>query len=162
MPLKDKGLAALFLPGTIALPSPFPSVGDVEIKKDGEGAELRDGERGVLLTVRRRFEPSTEVCWTMLVERVSAILLTNGAELESDGAEWLFGPDVAKLQSVKGTNPAKGIVYVPENAPVLMRVEFGTTASESMDFPVPGLGGCDPCEDRSFSYQRVMAGQDEG
>ena len=163
MQLKDDDLAPLFLPGMIRLPSPFPAVGVVEIQ---EGATQFRGveERGALLIVRRRIWPSTKVCWIIRVELVSAILLTKGDELDPGKATWLFGPSVPKLKSLAGEEASKGIVFVPEEAPVLMRVEFGTTASDSADYPIPGLmRHCDPCDhSRTFSYESTMGESDKG
>jgi hypothetical protein len=77
---------------------------------------------------------------------------------------------VPKLKSFLEAKVAKGIVFVPEDAPVLMRIEFGTTASESADYPIPGLmreavHGCDPCcgcdPSPDFSYESIMEGPDE-
>ncbi len=184
MPLKDQDLAPLFLPGTIRLPSPFPAVGDLELQK--EGAKYDGVERpGALLIVRRRIWPATKVSWTIRVECVSAILLTKGSKLVPAAAKWVFTPSVPKLKSIAAAKIAKGIVFVPEDAPVLMRLEFGTTASESADYPIPGLmrgerRGCDPCcccccnpcccgcdpdrgwdPESGFSYEGVMEGPDE-
>ena len=167
MQLTNEDLAPLFLPGTICLPSPFPAVGDLVLQK--RGATYQGVEKpGALLIVRRRIWPATKVCWTIRVECVSAILLTKGPKLDRATAKWAFAPSVPKLKSGK---PAKGIVFVPEDAPVLMRVEFGTTASEGADYPIPGLmrgqdRGCDPCccgcdPSLGFSYESIMEGPDE-
>jgi hypothetical protein len=175
MPLTDEDLAPLFLPGTIRLPSPFPAVGDLQLVK--EGAKYRGVEKpGAVLIVRRRIWPATKVSWTIRVECVSAILLTKCSKLDRATATWLFTPSVPKLKSIVQGKSAKGIVFVPEDAPVLMRIEFGTTASESADYPIPGLMGgqirgcdpcnccgCDPCRGGNpcsgFSYGSVMEGE---
>jgi hypothetical protein len=157
----DEDLAPLFISGTIRLPSPFPAVGELEIRENG-AAHCKDNGFGALLIVRRRVWPSTKVCWTMRAECVSAILLTKGDELDYATAKWVFAPSVPKLGSIAETKVPRGIVFVPENTPVLMRIEFGTTASESADYPIPGpVGGCDP-HSPSFSYESVMAGPDKG
>ena len=166
MPLTDEDLAPLFLPNTIRLPSPFPAVGDLELQEDGaryQGVEAP----GALLIVRRRVWPGTKVCWTIRVECVSAILLTYGCELDHATATWLFTPSVPKLKSIVDANDLKGIVFVPEDAPVLMRLEFGLTAGESADYPIPGwMRICDPCccgETASgFSHESVMSGLGKG
>jgi hypothetical protein len=167
MAREGKGLAPLFLPGTVRLPTPFPSLGDLEI--DQGGAELRMGfaegapvEKRDLFVVHRRFEPSTNVWWIIPVEHVSAVLWTYSDRLDWDKADWLFGPAVRELPPLRDGKAAKGIVCVLENAPVLMRLEFGKTAIESAHYPIPGWPGCDPCEDESFSWQRIMVGQGGG
>jgi hypothetical protein len=162
MPLTDKDLAPLFLPGTIPLPSPFPAVGDLELVGVGEKFKGVD-DPSKLVIVRRRIAPMTKVCWTILVEHVSAVLLTNGDELDCERAEWLFGSSVPILKRLIEEKARKGIVYVPEDAPVLMGVEFGTTASESASYPIPGMvGPCDHCHCHTFSYERIMGGPDKG
>ena len=163
MPLTDEDLAPLFLPGTIRLPSPFPTIGELELQEDG--AHYRGVEKpGALLIVRRRIRPSTKVCWTIRVECVSAILLTKGDELDYATATWIFTPSVPKLKSLAEAEVPKGIVFVPEDAPVLMCIEFGATASECADCPVPGLSMtiCDPCHCSTFSYESTMGKPDKG
>ena len=161
MPLTNEDLAPLYLPGTIRLPSPFPAVGDLDLQENGAqypGVEAL----GALLVVRHRIWPSTKVCWTIRVELVSAILLTEGDKLDCATAKWVFTPSVPKLRSLPEASILKGIVFVPENAPVMMRIEMGTTASESADYPIHGwLGGCDPCK-KVFSYESTMGGPDKG
>ncbi len=154
MSLTDEDLAPLFLPGTIPLPSPHPAVGDVELEEVHEP--------GPLVVVRRRVWPSTRVSWAILADRVSAILVTKSNNSVHD--TWLFGSSVPeRLKSLAHGKAVKGIVFVPEDAPVLMRIEFGKTASECADYPIPGLmgGGCDPCVTGAFSYESVMLKPDK-
>ena len=170
MSLKDKDLAPLFLPGTIAFPPPFPAVGELEIQEDG--AEFEKAEPCALVIVRRRVRPSTKVSWIILVDHVSAIVVTSskGDELDPATARWHFGPSVRRLKSPVEGKTLKGIVYVPEDAPVMMRLEFGQTASEIIDYPIPGVtecscdpcSCCNPCCCPTFSYENVMGRPDKG
>jgi len=168
MSLSDKDLIPLFVPGTICLPSPFPAIGELDILKDG-AIYPEPTAPGTLLTVSHRTWPSTNissavVTWTIRVELVSAVLLTTGDELDCATATWVFTPSVPNLKSIAGGTAPKGIVFVPKEAPVLMRIELGTTASASAKYQLPGEKGCcDPCCDRRpFSFESVMGGPRPG
>jgi hypothetical protein len=136
----------LFIPGTTRLPSPFPAIGKLEVIDDQ--LPLPGGEKlGARLVVSRRIAPHLTVRWTVLVDNVSAILVTGGNEPDFDKDTWLFSPSVRTLSlAAKKEENWKGIVFVPEGAPVLMSVDVGATASESEDHLSALMRHCDdPC-----------------
>lgn len=158
---QDKGLVPLFVPGTTQLPWPFPAVGDVEIQP--KGAKFGQGETpGALVIVRRQISPTMKVRWTILAEHVSAFLDTNGDDVDYAKAEWYFRPSVSSLAPLTGSEFRKGIVFVPEDVPVLMSIEIGETASGSIDLISGMRSDCQPCCQGMFSAATVMGGQHQG
>ncbi len=152
MPLTGQDLVPLFVPGTTQLPWPFPAVGDVKVQKDG-ATFGRSDPPGTLVIVSRQISPTLKVSWTVLAENVSALFEIDACELEhAKTKQWYFRPSVPNL----GPEPRKGIVYVPEDAPVLMSVEMGGTASGSVDSLSQWAGGCDPCHVHMYSSATVM------
>ncbi|MHB8973098.1 MAG: hypothetical protein ACYC3X_11820 [Pirellulaceae bacterium] len=140
--LRDDEVRALYLGGTVPVPSPFPETGLITLCKDAvrPGLEIRRSTLRVTHTISAKLT----ITRTFLLEDVSAVCITEGAD--PTRGRWLLGPAIEKLMSCtqescgKDGEPQRGIVYVREDAGTLMQVSVGMTAAESVDYypPLPG------------------------
>ncbi len=159
MKLSDGQKKMLFAAGTVSLPGPFPELGEIRWERGaivfdrcGESAPAED-----LLCIRS----GREACWSVercvRAKEVVAILLpvdANAAEADPAKDHLLVGCEIETLEEFEQANrPAhdvwKGIVYVAENARVLMHVEFAMTAADSVHYQPASATyrrGCD-CPD---------------
>jgi hypothetical protein len=145
-------MSALYLPGTVALPSPFPTVGRVWLPSpDFECMPgLLKKHHLHLLAIGNLVPPSRSIVRYVRVEHISAMFLLAGKgdadETEAvnwNQGKWLYAPS---LEDLKGQLKPKSraIVYVPENAPVMTQTVFGTTAAESAEYIHAFRTSCDP------------------
>ena len=143
--MSRRQLQSLHLAGTVVLPTPFPEVGTLCFRpgalKYGTGAS----EPVDLLVVEHEQSNRLTVLRTVRLQDVAAVMFCRALPpaLGADG-EWRFGPEVvAALEDRSNRNDAsllRGIVYVREQAPVLMQVEVGMTAAESAEYYPPVVG----------------------
>ncbi len=138
--MHPESLARHVLPGTIALPSPFPTVGKLSIEECDERYTI-----SIVHDTGRHFSITRKVYLT----DVAAIQIVSPPSMK----QWFFArgylnPAEKILSFFRSTeNNSKeqgqseavieGIVYVAESAPVLNHVEFGTTAADSSDYYPP-------------------------
>ena len=143
-------MSALFHPGTVALPSPFPTVGKVWLPSP-EFEHMPGIAKGTeLIAIGNAIPPSRTIVRYVRVQHVSAIFLLYDKR-DSDESHavdwkqgiWLHAPSVHDLQREFATR-TRAIVYVPEHAPVMTQAVFGATAAESAEYFHPDLTRCDP------------------
>jgi hypothetical protein len=167
MELTREQLIEIHLAGTVALPGPYPESG--RIKLQHEGYKLKGEEKASgYVRLEYRVSPKRTVVRIIPMEHVSAILWTSQDKtLGVETGDWWLGSEVINLRPKKGGKPPKGpdvkpqgdqteqtsasgaaggIVFVQETAPVLLQIEMGVTAAESLetDGMDPGVR-CDPC-----------------
>ncbi len=140
-------MASLFLPGTVALPSPFPTVGHIWLPtlKQLPGIE-RDTE---LVAIGASLPPTTTIVRYVQAKFISAIfLLDKSSDAEDSGSikwnkgTWLFAPSFEQIGDAL-SKKNRAIVYVPESAPVMTQGVFGQTAAESAEYIAWRHGPCD-------------------
>jgi hypothetical protein len=166
MSLSSDQFLALQLAGTVALPSPSPATGSIEITPSSNAS-------GIYLRIVHRVSQKLTLIRYVSINHVRAIS-THWEVGEAAGAAkgvaaktpvaacWAcktsveFGPLLEqRLKAGKG-GPFPlpwlegAVVYVPEQAPVLMQVDVGLTAAESAEYYPPlAAGFADPhwCEE---------------
>jgi hypothetical protein len=137
MPFDASSLQMMQLVGNVALPAPFPAVGILEIQSP-EGTNL--------MVIRRRTDVTRTVTWVVgAVQAYTYLPAATEGSIDFESGEWVFREfaDDADLRAVAAHagqripegDPPKGIVFVPKDAPVLVRIEFSTTAAESIAPP---------------------------
>jgi hypothetical protein len=140
-------MASLFLPGTVALPSPFPTVGHIWLQsaKQMSGLEHEETE---LVGIGVSIPPTTTIVRYVQVKFVSAIFLLNkpydaegSAPIDWSHGTWLFPPKLHEGLA----KTSRGIVYVPESAPVMTQRVVGQTAAESAEHFSIQWSRCDCC-----------------
>jgi hypothetical protein len=135
---------ALVLGGTIALPAPFPRVGNLCLANTSKVKKIFGDCEGVaLLKIVHTIEPSTQIVRTVVLRHVRAIFQpTDPRNPILDEGNWSFFPF---SESFLEKMPTSGIVFVPEHIPVMTKVIFSGTAAESAEYCPPiHRGGCDP------------------
>jgi hypothetical protein len=137
---------SLYLPGTVALPSPFPTVGHIWLQSPKQMAGLED-EETELVAIGASVPPTTTIVRYVQVKLISAIFFfdkTSEGE-DSNSINWKKGIFSPCLHDIKKglENSTRAIVYVPESAPVMTQAVFGQTAAESAEYIGFRLGPCD-------------------
>ncbi|MFO0899969.1 MAG: hypothetical protein U0836_21260 [Pirellulales bacterium] len=129
----------LALAGTTALPQPFPAVANLRI--------LCGADKSAYLEIRVLRAPYDSLRYTVHVDDVRAICYAKDKQPPTriDRGNLDFGDGVARR--VKEDQP--GIVFVRDNASVLVTHEYGTTAQEIPDCRRPEgrcecRGRCEP------------------
>jgi hypothetical protein len=165
MSLTRQQRVSVDLAGTVAVPSPFPAVGELRYASDpvpsGPVTDPAALGRSVYLTVSHRISPRLTITRTIPVDKVTAIFLPDDQQsVDLSCGRWLLAPDVLADVNYRLGKPRSrskddrwflgcGIVYVPESAGLLLQVEVGMTAAESAEYypPLPG--------DRSANYHNM-------
>ena len=139
--------ASLYLPGTVALPSPFPTVGTVWLPREGFAnlPELPNGT--VLVAIQSTARPHTTIVRYVRADLIAAIFVLKKASAAEESVvnwqegDWHYAPhtDITKILA----KPRRAIVYVPEQAPVMTQAVFGATAAESAEYLGYRFGPCD-------------------
>jgi hypothetical protein len=139
--------------GTIAIPSTFPELATIQshVQARMVGGGALDN---VLQIIERR--PQWTIVRTVSVRDVVAVFTTTETNPDKTRREWLDAKNwitgKRSIRAIKG--PQTGIAYVYERARVIMNIEFGMTAADSIEYypPVfpassPGIpvSGCLPC-----------------
>ncbi|HEV2972392.1 MAG TPA: hypothetical protein VGY55_20635 [Pirellulales bacterium] len=141
-------MAALFLPGTVALPSPFPTVGTVWLPSPDFECMPGISKGTELIAIGKSTPPSASIVRYVRVEHVAAIFLLHDTCAEATDAvdwkhgNWLYKPSSDDLRRELAAR-SRAIVYVPENAPVMTQAVFGATAAESAEYLGYLAGPCD-------------------
>ncbi len=149
---------ALELAGTVCVPSPFPAAGEIRIVTEAEPdgkVSMADllARKAVCLEVRHRISPKLSITRIVYLDEVAAVFLPDHPEGDRhDVGSWLLALELqAECFNRVSLRPArrggedrrllgKGVVYLPESAKVLMRVEVGMTAAESVEYYPPLAG----------------------
>jgi hypothetical protein len=171
MSLEPDQTVALSLAGTVALPSPYPACGPVDIVVEEVGGEVV----GVFLKVTHRANRRLKIARIVPIDHVRVILAAkslapegypSAAEEPEVKGEWvattLFPLQVRvrhlievaverrrknrdKDDRLPPLDPIRlvdeAILYVTESAPVLMEVEVSLTAAESANYYPPMTAG---------------------
>jgi hypothetical protein len=129
----------LALAGTTSLPTPFPAVADLRV--------LPGAENSSYLEIRVLRAPYDSLRYTVNADDVRAICYAPDRQPPKriDRANLDFGDGVARRAKVN----LPGIVFVRDNASVLVTHEFATTADEIPDCDRPEgrcecRGRCEP------------------
>jgi hypothetical protein len=173
--LSDHHLRSIALAGTIAVPSPFPALGRIEISTHGvskdEVDSLQDPTsfeavqffRKVHVEIVHEVNPRLTITRVVrLCDIAAAFLPADSSHVSLSHGQWYLSAELESLvlerlsESNSPEFPAlvpllfEAIVYLPETAKVLLRVETGMTAAESVEYypPTPG--------DRSYAFRTVL------
>jgi hypothetical protein len=137
--------ASLYLPGTVALPSPFPTLGTVWLPAP-EFVNLPDLPKGIVLAaIQSTVRPHTTITRYVRADLIAAMFVlkdpsaTEESVVNWQEGEWHYTPDVTRNLAT----PRRAIVYLPESAPVMTQAVFGATAAESAEYVGYQLGRCD-------------------
>lgn len=151
MPHTRDPLRSFYLAGTVAIPSPFPEVGILSLTSfESAGKNRRSAPS--FLRIEHVQSPRLVVARNVLIEDVQAMFLPDDpVNPDLSHGIWFSGPRkqnqwLAKIKKAT-SSPVHGIVYVHENARVLMQVEVGMTAAESAEYYPPV-----PCERSDAHY----------
>jgi hypothetical protein len=144
------------LTGTVALPSPFPATGRVSILIVQETKARREQhDPKFFLKSVQVVNVQCIVTRSVALDAVRAIGYYSDGEKEAKDGEWTVVPveqfsqmHATANQAAKNLEKDRGgclefplleraVLYVPESAPVLHRIEFGLTAAVSAGAPVP-------------------------
>ncbi len=148
--LGEEQKLAFDLAGTVGLPSPFPAAGRVCVIKTPrktEAADKDDRAPRFFLKILQTISPKQLVTTFLQTEDVRAVRSPTAGEPIADPASWKFlNIDEVRAQ-IKGAIKElskteydatgsfeiqlfdQAVVYVPEFAPVLSRVEFALVAA---------------------------------
>lgn len=160
MQIDPKQTRLLYLSGTAALPGPFPSLGVISIEQHClQFPPDNRSETQSFVVVQQVHSPQRRVTHLIRSDRVAAIFFpaTTKAGADSkaevraecrdiDSAEghWFLTPDIdtGVIAEKLGISPdelasrastARGVVFIPEQEPLLSQVEIGQTAGEAAD-----------------------------
>jgi hypothetical protein len=143
-------MSALYLPGTVALPSPFPTVGKVWLPPPDLKHMPGITKAIDLIAIGHLVPPSRSIVRYVRVEHISAMFLLDdkcGADesevVNWNHGNWLYAPNLKDLQDAIKPH-SRAIVYVPESAPVMTQTVFGATAAESAECLHYLATSCDP------------------
>jgi hypothetical protein len=135
---------SLYLPGTVALPSPFPTLGKVWLPPKDFAHLPGLPEKTVLVAIQAMVRPHTTIIRYVRAEFIAAMFVPEKEYAAGDSVvdweegKWHYAPDVHDLLA----KPRHAIVYLPESAPVMTQSVFGATAAESAEH-LADLWGCD-------------------
>jgi hypothetical protein len=160
--LGESQRAAFALAGTVALPSPFPASGLISIGVFPPPADAKEHEPTYYLRIVERVSDSNIVTRHIRPEDVRAFRVRSKVEPYPEQNEWTLHLAADKFKFIDSLkkklqeNLLKGgpteialfdhaptIVYVPDGAPVLLRIEMSVTASRARDGA--SAVGCNPC-----------------
>ncbi len=133
---------AMYLSGTVTIPSPFPEVGRMSLQRlSSPTPSKRRAAHKDFLCVEHTQSHRLMIARFVAMSDVSAVLLAEDGKVSNGHGQWLVGAAgqhelVALLRKSK-TGIVDGIAYIREHAQVLMRVETGMTAAESSEYYPP-------------------------
>jgi hypothetical protein len=167
-PFDRAQMRSFHLAGTVAIPTPFPEVGTLRLRPSAlayQGGDEMFADD--LVDIEHVQSHRLVIVRTVRLSDVAAVLLGECVNpIDLSAARWYFGPEVGEVLEARANDNTPGlmmgIAYVRESAPVLMRVEVGMTAAESVEYYPPVLGersddhyrlsgagrkakDCDPC-----------------
>jgi hypothetical protein len=164
--LGDDQKLAFDLAGTVALPSPFPAAGRVLLVRLPAPDRGREGGRRPRFVIKIVQVVNEKQLFTAFVHPhdVRAIRVHSGAGSPADLRSWSFvsgedlraaledaidelgKPDFDTGGSFEAQLYEQAIVYVPETAQLLARVEYGVPAGVAVAIEVPAMRHCPPRE----------------
>lgn len=118
------------LGGTTALPAPYPTIGVIRL--DSAGTATADS----LVTITFSQSPDKAVIWSLKAGDITAIeeretLLGHDADGKLINPDWHVG-SVKVLEALSADESVLGIAYVREETQVLLRLEYGLSAVDSV------------------------------
>lgn len=139
----------LQLAGTVALPPPFPSVGLLKQEQVSGGPSSID-----VLTIKQHIGASRSIVRAVKIADIVGVFVPTKPDCPGDlhAGEWVW-QNVTDASLLGAASQAKqplvmglprGIVFVPEHAPVVTQDESGTTAAESAEYMHGPLAQCCP------------------
>jgi len=170
----ENHLRSIALAGTIAVPSPFPALGRIDVSTYGITKDEVDSLdaptsfealqffRKVLVEIAHEVNPRLTITRVVkLCDVAAAFLPADTSQVSLSHGQWYLSAELEALvldklseldtQDLPALVPLlfESIVYLPETAKVLLRVETGMTAAESVEYypPTPG--------DRSYAFRSV-------
>jgi hypothetical protein len=174
--LSENHLRSIALAGTVAVPSPFPALGRIDVSthgltKDEVDSLLEDPTsfeavrffQKILVEIAHEVNPRLTITRVVKLCDIAAVFLpADTSQVSLSQGQWHLSAelDALVLEKLSEWNtqnfPAlvpllfESIVYLPETAKVLLRVETGMTAAESVEYypPMPG--------DRSYAFRSVF------
>ncbi|MEX1041378.1 MAG: hypothetical protein WDZ51_12140 [Pirellulaceae bacterium] len=157
--LSPSQVRQISLAGTISCPPQFPDVGviNLQLRAIPEHCEQSHGGHD-LIEVVHEVSPRVEISRQFLVEGVFAMFLPKDPKVvDLARGDWYFGQQIKeKLEAARQKNEAViGILYTPESASTLMRVDVAMTAAESAQY-YPPLSG-----DRSHNHYAFAQNDNE-
>jgi hypothetical protein len=168
-------LRSIALAGTIAVPSPFPALGRIDVSTQGMTKDevdcLEDPSsfeavqffKKVLVEIAHEVNPRLTITRVVrLCDIAAAFLPSDTSQVSLSHGQWYLSAELESLVLDKLSElnshelPAlvpllfEAVVYLPETAKVLLRVETGMTAAETVEYypPTPG--------DRSQAFRSVF------
>ena len=147
MPLDKDQKNRLALGGTTGLPSPFPTIGTVRMEKDPSP------DANTLVHVTDAKSPSAANVWSIRAGDIAAFEEKSKVLAKDKKVKWHIGVKNV-LKALKDGKKKKGIVYVSEETQVLLRLEHGLSAIDSVD--VASEAGAVPSDrttDEKFGIQ---------
>jgi hypothetical protein len=172
--LGENHLRSIALAGTVAVPSPFPSLSRIDVSTYGITKDEVDSLdaptsfealqffRKVLVEIAHEVNPRLTITRVVkLCDVAAAFLPADTSQVSLSHGQWYLSAELEALvldklseldtQDLPALVPLlfESIVYLPETAKVLLRVETGMTAAESVEYypPTPG--------DRSYAFRSV-------
>jgi hypothetical protein len=173
--LGDHHLRSIALAGTVAVPSPFPALGRIDVSTYGitkdevdcleapRSFEAVEFFRKVFVEIAHEVNPRLTITRVVKLCDIAAVFLpADTSPVSLSQGQWYLSAELEALVLEKLSElntpdfPAlipllcESIVYLPETAKVLLRVETGMTAAESVEYypPTPG--------DRSDAFRSVF------
>lgn len=131
MPLERSQLIRLQLAGTVALPSPYPTIGAVT--REAEPISYKGGRTSDEHVVYITHEDGHARTVTWCVSTSDIVALEEKNNLAAD-SNWHLGPEV--VDAIDPDETVNGILYIRETAQVLLRTEVGLSALDSADVRV--------------------------
>jgi hypothetical protein len=144
MPLDRESVESFYRAGTIR----FPSRGLGKLNYQDAATSVL-GEASI--EVAERVGSKHRIMRIVAVRNVRLLRF----QIRNNNGEWspsetVIGREVsAGAQQFTAAPRLRGVVYVPENAPVLVLIEMGVTAAESMEED-PCAMVCDPCKRHDY------------
>ena len=131
MPLDDQQQIRMALGGTTGLPAPYPTVGSIRLDDASGGAS---GDSLVLIGFSQ--SPDKAVIWSVRASDITAIEARETIQKhDADGhpivPDWHVG-EAKVLAALSAGLPISGIAYVREETQVLLRLEYGLNAIDSV------------------------------
>ena len=132
---------AMYLSGTVTIPSPFPEIGRLTLQRLSSVPSRGRAAHKDFLCIEHTQSHRLMIARFVDLNDVTAVVLAEKGKVGLDDGHWLFGAPgqhelIARLRKSK-TRPIEGIAYVREHAQILMRVETGMTAAESSEYYPP-------------------------
>ncbi len=132
MPLNEQQKIRMAVGGTTGLPAPFPTIGTISLEEPTGAAT---GESLVRITFSQ--SANKAVIWSVRAADISAIEQRETLQKQdADGnpivSDWHVGTAEVLAALSDEDKPISGFAYVREDKQVLLTLEFGLTANDSV------------------------------